>query len=303
MRFSKSRSRSKSNRKRSAGNIVNRVFDSSGPEGKVRGTPQQIIDKYDQLPVMLNCRGPCGVENFRQHAEHYTRMLAEAQREMDQRRDQDEQREQKQQSAGAPAARSDMTRMSSTDDHDAPDEWPRSERRYQGRAEGAPRGPADAAPTGRAAEESAQDDQSGASTDDVIDTGGADDAGAPSSRRLRAEPPEPRRRRRTQPTASDAEAKTIRRTRTESADDLLARRRPGQNAEPSRPAVSARRRGDPAAIRCSSFLADAPHADLSIFRRWLKAAGPAEQGPGSQGNAERPAGQYGRRPSSPSAAA
>ena len=28
------------------GNIVNRVFDSSGPEGKVRGTPQQIIDKY-----------------------------------------------------------------------------------------------------------------------------------------------------------------------------------------------------------------------------------------------------------------
>ena len=30
------------------GNILNRVFDSSGPEGKVRGTPQQIIDKYNQ---------------------------------------------------------------------------------------------------------------------------------------------------------------------------------------------------------------------------------------------------------------
>jgi len=28
---------------------MNRVFDSSGPEGKVRGTPQQIIDKYNQL--------------------------------------------------------------------------------------------------------------------------------------------------------------------------------------------------------------------------------------------------------------
>jgi hypothetical protein len=38
-----------SNRNRSVGNIVNRVFDSSGPEGKVRGTPQQIIDKYNQL--------------------------------------------------------------------------------------------------------------------------------------------------------------------------------------------------------------------------------------------------------------
>ena len=50
MRSSKSRSRSKSNRNRpSMGNIINRVFDSSGPEGKVRGTPQQIIDKYNQL--------------------------------------------------------------------------------------------------------------------------------------------------------------------------------------------------------------------------------------------------------------
>ncbi|MEQ8368842.1 MAG: DUF4167 domain-containing protein, partial [Roseicyclus sp.] len=44
MRSSKNRSRSKGNRNRSVGgNIVNRVFDSSGPEGKVRGTPQQII--------------------------------------------------------------------------------------------------------------------------------------------------------------------------------------------------------------------------------------------------------------------
>ncbi|MEC7257215.1 MAG: DUF4167 domain-containing protein, partial [Pseudomonadota bacterium] len=51
MRSSKSRSRSKSNRNRpnSGGNVVNRVFDSSGPEGKVRGTPQQIIEKYNQL--------------------------------------------------------------------------------------------------------------------------------------------------------------------------------------------------------------------------------------------------------------
>ena len=46
MRSSKSRSRSNKNRNRSVGNIINRVFDSSGPEGKVRGTPQQIIDKY-----------------------------------------------------------------------------------------------------------------------------------------------------------------------------------------------------------------------------------------------------------------
>ncbi|MEM0946237.1 MAG: DUF4167 domain-containing protein [Pseudomonadota bacterium] len=91
MRSSKSRSRSKSNRNRSMGNIVNRVFDSSGPEGKVRGTPQQIIDKYNQLArdaQLGNDR--VAAENFQQHAEHYLRMLAEAQREQNERREQQE---------------------------------------------------------------------------------------------------------------------------------------------------------------------------------------------------------------------
>ncbi|MFM2389026.1 MAG: hypothetical protein RLZZ437_581, partial [Pseudomonadota bacterium] len=83
MRSSKSRSRSKANRPRTLGNIINRVFDSSGPEGKVRGTPQQIIEKYQFLArdaQLSNDR--VAAENFNQHAEHYMRMLAEAQREM-----------------------------------------------------------------------------------------------------------------------------------------------------------------------------------------------------------------------------
>jgi len=92
MRSSKSRSRSKSNRNRPNGvNVVNRVFDSSGPEGKVRGTPQQIIDKYNQLArdaQLGNDR--VATENFQQHAEHYLRMLNEAQREIDARREEQE---------------------------------------------------------------------------------------------------------------------------------------------------------------------------------------------------------------------
>lgn len=94
MRSSKSRSRNKNNR-RSVGNIVNRVFDSSGPEGKVRGTPQQIIDKYQTLArdaQLANDR--VAVENFQQHAEHYTRMLSEAMREQEARREQQEQQQQ-----------------------------------------------------------------------------------------------------------------------------------------------------------------------------------------------------------------
>jgi len=91
MRSSKSRSRNKPNRNRSVGNIVNRVFDSSGPEGKVRGTPQQIIEKYNQLARDAQLSGDrVATENFQQHAEHYLRMLGEAQREQDQRRDEQE---------------------------------------------------------------------------------------------------------------------------------------------------------------------------------------------------------------------
>ena len=91
MRSSKSRSRSKQNRNRSVGNVVNRVFDSSGPEGKVRGTPQQIIEKYNQLArdaQLGNDR--VATENFQQHAEHYLRLLGEAQREQEARREQQE---------------------------------------------------------------------------------------------------------------------------------------------------------------------------------------------------------------------
>ena len=89
MRTSKSRSRGKRpNNNRYTGNIINRVFDSSGPEGKVRGTPQQIIEKYSQLhrdSQLSNDR--VAAENFQQHAEHYARMLTQAQREQDELRE------------------------------------------------------------------------------------------------------------------------------------------------------------------------------------------------------------------------
>lgn len=92
MRSSKSRSRSRSNRsKPTGGNIINRVFDSSGPEGKVRGTPQQIIDKYNQLARDAQLSGDrVATENFQQHAEHYLRLLSEAQKEADAKREEQE---------------------------------------------------------------------------------------------------------------------------------------------------------------------------------------------------------------------
>ncbi len=95
MKPQRSRSRNKNTRNRGGGNqggnVVNRVFDSSGPEGKVRGTPSQVIEKYNQLArdaQLSNDR--VAMENFQQHAEHYLRLLGEAQKEADAKREEQE---------------------------------------------------------------------------------------------------------------------------------------------------------------------------------------------------------------------
>ncbi|MCX7566066.1 DUF4167 domain-containing protein [Sulfitobacter sp. F26169L] len=97
MKPQRSRSRNNKNRNRSGGNqnqggnVVNRVFDSSGPEGKVRGTPSQVIEKYNQLArdaQLSNDR--VAMENFQQHAEHYLRLLSEAQKEQEAKREEQE---------------------------------------------------------------------------------------------------------------------------------------------------------------------------------------------------------------------
>ncbi len=86
---SKPRQRNKSGKPRhnnSGGNIINRVFDSSGPVGKVRGTPRQIIDKYQALAQDAMLAGDrIAQESFLQFAEHYLRLLGEAQREVEER--------------------------------------------------------------------------------------------------------------------------------------------------------------------------------------------------------------------------
>lgn len=97
------------------GNIVNRVFESSGPEGKVRGTPQQIIDKYNQLArdaQLGNDR--VAAENFQQHAEHYLRMLGAAQKDQDARREQQE-RENRDRQAERDRERNDRSRRAEGD--------------------------------------------------------------------------------------------------------------------------------------------------------------------------------------------
>jgi len=89
MRSSNKRSRNKNNRRsNNGGNPINRVFDSSGPEGRVRGTPQQIIEKYNSLAGDAQLAGDrIAHESFLQFAEHYQRILSTAQREMEERKE------------------------------------------------------------------------------------------------------------------------------------------------------------------------------------------------------------------------
>ncbi|WP_323715825.1 DUF4167 domain-containing protein [Paracoccus aminovorans] len=141
MRSSKSRSRNKSNRQRSLGNIVNRVFDSSGPEGKVRGTPQQIIEKYLTLArdaQLSNDR--VAEQSFLQHAEHYTRLLGEAQREQAERQQQHQGRDDDFQDGNGHAAQPENGNGQNghgnrQDRHDRQDRHERQERRDDRREE------------------------------------------------------------------------------------------------------------------------------------------------------------------------
>mgnify|MGYP000622123467 CR=1 FL=1 len=56
----------------------NRSMDSNGPDIKVRGNATQIHDKYEALARDAASSGSrVKAENYRQHAEHYLRMINE----------------------------------------------------------------------------------------------------------------------------------------------------------------------------------------------------------------------------------
>jgi hypothetical protein len=66
-------------RNRKSHNPLTRVYESNGPDVKIRGTPSHIADKYMQLARDSQTSGdPVSAENYFQHAEHYFRLIATA---------------------------------------------------------------------------------------------------------------------------------------------------------------------------------------------------------------------------------
>jgi hypothetical protein len=68
------------NQHRKNHNPMARVYESNGPDVKIRGNPSHIAEKYIQLARDAQASGdPIAAENYYQHAEHYYRVIAAAQ--------------------------------------------------------------------------------------------------------------------------------------------------------------------------------------------------------------------------------
>src|SRR5580698_7997540 len=76
----RNRNNNNNNHNRRGQNPMTRVYESNGPDIKIRGTASHIAEKYLQLARDARSSGdPVAAENYYQHAEHYFRLIATAQ--------------------------------------------------------------------------------------------------------------------------------------------------------------------------------------------------------------------------------
>jgi len=100
--------------RKSGGGGGNRVYESNGPDVKVRGAANTVYDKYIQLARDAASSGDrVKAENYLQHAEHYFRIMAaqeEAKRERNEQRQQQQQSRDNQNNRGGDKPRGDDRR-------------------------------------------------------------------------------------------------------------------------------------------------------------------------------------------------
>jgi hypothetical protein len=76
----RSNNNNNNNNNRRNHNPLTRVYESNGPDVKIRGTANHVAEKYLQLARDAQTSGdPISAENYFQHAEHYFRLIAVAQ--------------------------------------------------------------------------------------------------------------------------------------------------------------------------------------------------------------------------------
>src|SRR3982075_3268639 len=80
MRNRNNNNNNNNNNNRRGQNPMTRVFESNGPDIKIRGTASHVAEKYVQLARDARSSGdPGAAENYYQHAEHYFRLIAASQ--------------------------------------------------------------------------------------------------------------------------------------------------------------------------------------------------------------------------------
>lgn len=98
-------------------NNPNRHYESNGPDVKIRGSAQQILDKYLQYARDAQTSGDrVNAENYFQHAEHYARIVAVQQSREKQRREERQQQQEEKAAAKAESETGDNEETASTDE-------------------------------------------------------------------------------------------------------------------------------------------------------------------------------------------
>lgn len=76
-RRQRNRGGSSNNHRRGGAPNRSQVFDSNGPDVRIRGTAHQIVEKYIALAKDARSSGDQSLaENYLQHAEHYQRIIS-----------------------------------------------------------------------------------------------------------------------------------------------------------------------------------------------------------------------------------
>src|SRR6201986_1916952 len=89
----RNRNNNNNNNNRRGKNPMTRVFESNGPDIKIRGTASHVAEKYVQLARDARSSGaPVAAQNYYQHAEHYFRLIAAAQEQFRQNQPQQQPR-------------------------------------------------------------------------------------------------------------------------------------------------------------------------------------------------------------------
>src|SRR6188472_4614862 len=83
MRGRNNNNNNSNNNNRKGPNPLTRNYESNGPDVKIRGSAQQIAEKYATLARDAHSSGDrVMAENYLQHAEHYNRIIAAAQAQL-----------------------------------------------------------------------------------------------------------------------------------------------------------------------------------------------------------------------------